>query len=150
MPRETIRVNQSETVEEVLSKEKHLIPSHHLALDFQPVLKEFVASDELAGNKMSRAISRIFRSSSTTQAKERFDSYPELKASVRKTILSGEFLQKTMVERGETIHSPQTEELLRKLPVRFKHVVVTENGGLEFRARKPGILKRFFNPVIKL
>ena len=150
MPRKPIRVEQPETVEEVLSKEKHLIPSHNLALDFQPVLKEFTASDELAGNIMNRAISRFFRSSSTTQAKERFDSYPELKASVRKAIRSGEFLQKTTVEQGETIHSPETEELLRKLPVRFKHVVVTEKGDLEFHARKPGFLKRFFNPVIKL
>lgn len=150
MPRKPIQIKQPETVEEVLSKEKHFIPSNHLALDFQPVLKEFAASDELAGNKMNRTLSRLFRASSTSQAKERFDSYPELKASVRKAIRSGDFLQRTMVERGEMIHSPETEELLRKLPVRFKHVVVTENGGLEFRVRKPGFLKRFFSPVIKL
>jgi hypothetical protein len=148
MPRKPIRVEQPETVEEVLSKEKHFIPSNHLALDFQPVLREFRKSHELANSRTTRFFKAV--GTMTPEAERRFAAYPELKASVLNAIRSGEFLQKTMVEQGETIHSPETEELLRKLPVRFKHVVVTENGGLEFRVRKPGFLKRFFNPVIKL
>ena len=148
MPRKPIRVKQPETVEGILSKEKYVISSNRFALDFQPVLKEFKKSHESANSRTTRFFKAV--GTMTPEAERRFAAYPELKASVRKAIRSGEFLKKTTVEQGETIHSPETEELLRKLPVRFKHVLVTENGGLEFHARKPGFLKRFFNPVIKL
>lgn len=143
-----IRVEQPETIEGILSKDKHVIPSHHLALDFQPLLKEFSASHELANSRITRFFKKI--GTMTPEAEQRFAAYPELKASMLKAIRSGDFLQKTMVVKGGTAHSPRTEELLRKLPVRFTHVVVTEGGGLEFRARKPGFLTRFFQPVIKL